>query len=133
MTQRVDGYDVARAMAIFGMVFVNFKLVLGSATGSPILYNAVTLLEGRASALFVVLAGVGISLLTRSSDDIVFFSQKRVALFKRGALLVFLGLLFTPIWPADILHFYGFYFLLAAFFIHLAEKIYKIKLCDEKY
>ncbi|MCF6225443.1 MAG: heparan-alpha-glucosaminide N-acetyltransferase domain-containing protein [Xanthomonadales bacterium] len=115
---RIIGFDVARALAIFGMVFVNFKIAMNATTGSDWLLQSVGLLEGRASALFVVLAGIGISLMTRrarASNDSELISQKRNSIIKRGLLLIAVGLAYSPIWPADILHFYGFYFLLAAF------------------
>lgn len=113
MSTRIKGYDFARALAIFGMVLVNFKIVMGSETGSDWLYTIVSLLEGRASALFVVLAGVGVSLTVAAKTD----NTQRALLCKRGLLLIVLGLALSLIWPADILHFYGFYFLIAALFI----------------
>ncbi len=128
MTRRIIGYDFARALAIFGMVLVNYKIVLGSAFGNPSLNYLVSLLEGRASALFVVLAGVGISLLTqqaRLQNNNIILLQKRVTLLKRGGLLFIIGLLFSTIWPADILHFYGLYFAIAALFINASNN----KLC----
>lgn len=123
MEKRIEGYDFARAIAIFGMVFVNFKIVLGSTHGSEALYGMVSLLEGRASVLFVVLAGAGISLMSKVQNNNGFFSKKKVSLYKRGFLLILFGLLLAPIWPADILHFYGFYFFIAAFFINSSGKI----------
>jgi uncharacterized membrane protein YeiB len=117
MKQRVTGYDLARALALFGMVIVNFKVAMGAETGHAFLINFATLFEGRASALFVVLAGVGITFLSakaRNSVDNTLVLKTRISLVKRGLLLVFIGLIFTPIWEADILHFYGFYFLFAA-------------------
>ena len=65
---RVEGYDLARALAIIGMAFVNLRVILQlmgenvSGTGAWI----GNWLMGRASAIFVVLAGVGIALLTLS-------------------------------------------------------------------
>jgi len=126
MKDRIVGYDFARAFAIFGMVFVNFKLAMDSTIGSETLRFMVSLLEGRASALFVVLAGVGVSLLTNTARlqmDASVIAQKRKVLIKRGGLLIFIGLLYTPIWPADILHFYGFYFLIATGFIKVSDRI----------
>jgi uncharacterized membrane protein YeiB len=117
MKQRVTGYDLARALALFGMVIVNFKVAMSAKTGHAFLINFATLLEGRASALFVLLAGVGITFLTaraRNWLDDTLVLKTRISLVKRGLLLVVIGLLFTPIWEADILHFYGFYFLFAA-------------------
>lgn len=123
MKNRIEGYDLARAIAVFGMVFVNFKIVLGSSFGSESLYSLVSLLEGRASALFVVLAGVGISLMTQKQDEGGLLSGQRVSLYKRGSLLIIFGLALASIWPADILHFYGFYFLISAFFINLSNRV----------
>ena len=117
MKQRITGFDLARAIAIFGMVIVNFKVTMNSETGTPFLIWFSSLFEGRASALFVMLAGIGVSFLTkkaRESTDKSFEVKSRLSLIKRGLLLVVVGLIYTPIWYADILHFYGFYFLLAA-------------------
>ncbi len=125
MKQRVMGFDVARALAIFGMVIVNFKIALNANTGSAFLQYFAGLFEGRASALFVILAGIGINFLTQKaiqSQASEHIAQARWLLIKRGLLLVILGLAFTPIWEADILHFYGFYFLVAALLFTLKDK-----------
>lgn len=115
---RLDGLDLARALAIFGMVIVNYKLVLGASEAGPDwLVWAVGLLQGRAAALFVVLAGVGIALMShraRLSNDRALQAIARKTLLKRAAFLFIFGLLYTPIWPADILHFYGLYMIVGA-------------------
>ncbi len=121
MQNRIIGYDLARALAIFGMVMVNFKIVMGAeASGPQWLARLVGLLDGRAAATFVVLAGVGLSLLVRKSrlaGDAHRLRQDRRTLLKRALFLFVLGLLYTPIWPADILHFYGVYIAVAAFLL----------------
>ena len=125
MQQRVTGYDLARALALFGMVIVNFKVAMSAETGHAFLIDFASLLEGRASALFVMLAGVGITFLTakaRNSVDNTLVLKTRISVVKRGLLLVVIGLIFTPMWEADILHFYGFYFLIAAAIFMLQEK-----------
>ena len=107
MKQRITGFDLARALAIFGMVIVNFKIAMNVETGSPLLMSFAKLFEGRASALFVILAGVGVTFLTnkaRKSTDHSFVLKSRISLIKRGLLLVVIGLMYTPIWEADILH-----------------------------
>ena len=117
MKQRIMGYDLARAMAIFGMVIVNFKTAMNANIGNEFLLWFSTLFEGRASALFVILAGVGVTFLTnkaRYSTDNMVIKASRISLIKRALLLIAVGLIFTPLWEADILHFYGFYFLIAA-------------------
>jgi len=118
MTQRIQGLDVARAMAIFGMVIVNFKIAMEAKVGNELLLWITGLFEGRASALFVILAGIGITMLSdkaRLSLNQDAILSRRLSILKRGVLLVLIGLAYTPVWPADILHFYGFYFIIAAF------------------
>ena len=61
-SSRILGFDIARALAIFGMVIVNFKIAMEAQTGTHFWLGFAQLFEGRASALFVILAGVGISL-----------------------------------------------------------------------
>ncbi len=56
-----------------------------------------SLFEGRASALFVILAGIGISLMTRSSvarNEKIKISNSRKIIWKRALFLFILGLLF---------------------------------------
>jgi uncharacterized membrane protein YeiB len=125
MNQRITGFDLARALAIFGMVIVNFKISMNAETGSPLLICIAQLFEGRASALFVILAGIGITFLTnkaRESTKKIDVIKSRMSLLKRGALLVVIGLIYTPLWEADILHFYGFYFFIAAAIFMLSNK-----------
>ncbi|WP_199610693.1 DUF418 domain-containing protein [Flocculibacter collagenilyticus] len=125
MKQRVQGYDVARALAIFGMVIVNFKIAMNAMEGNALLLGFSAIFEGRASALFVILAGIGITFLSnkaRASGDLTAMSSARRSIIKRGVLLVVVGLIYTPIWQADILHFYGCYFIIAAFIFKLNDK-----------
>lgn len=113
MQNRIIAFDVARAFAIYGMILVNFFLVLGSPESS--FDWIITIIEGKAAATFVVLAGVGISLLnSKKAGDLGTKIILRRALF----LFVF-GLLYSPLWPADILHFYGIYLLIGAFLVRI--------------
>lgn len=124
--RRQLGYDVARALAVFGMVVVNFKIVMGAeAAGPSWLAWLVGCLDGRAAATFVVLAGVGISLLTkraRAEGDADALAAKRRSLYKRAAVLFCFGLLYSPLWPADILHFYGVYLLIGAGLLNASDR-----------
>ena len=61
-THRILGYDFARGLAIIGMIFVNFKTVMVAETDAY-LYQLVASLSGKSAALFVVLAGVGMTLM----------------------------------------------------------------------
>ena len=66
MIRRIAGYDIARALAIFGMALVNFRIVMGAGQNGPKwLVFLVGQFEGRAAAKLAVLAGIGISLSTR--------------------------------------------------------------------
>lgn len=115
MKKRIVGIDVARALAIIGMIIVNFKIALGS-VGMDSLQSIIGLLEGKAAATFVVLAGIGIAFMSNSAiknNDVSRLKKIQFSLFKRAIFLFVIGLLFIPIWPADILHFYGIYMLLA--------------------
>ncbi|MEZ6014149.1 MAG: heparan-alpha-glucosaminide N-acetyltransferase domain-containing protein [Planctomycetota bacterium] len=115
---RIPGLDLARAAAIFGMIVVNFELAMHASGRGPAWLSALTgALQGRAAGLFVVLAGIGASLGARralSSGDPVARRAARRQLVRRGLALFALGVAFMSVWDADILHFYGVYFLVGA-------------------
>lgn len=66
MNKRIIGIDVARALAVIGMILVNFKMVLGQ-QGETWVKQFSSLLDGKAAATFVVLAGIGIAFMTNSA------------------------------------------------------------------
>lgn len=121
MNERIVGYDIARGLAVFGMVAVNYKIAMGASENGPAWLAALSgMLEGRAAALFVTLAGVGISLLSRQGrtlNDRVRLARDRRTLLRRACFLFIAGALYTSIYSADILHFYGVYILIAAFLL----------------
>jgi uncharacterized membrane protein YeiB len=108
------------------MVVVNFKIVMGAeASGPNWLLALVELLNGRAAATFVILAGIGISLLSRSGrvmGDGEKLKKAQKTLLRRALFLFVVGLLYSPIWPADILHFYGIYIAVAAFLLSASTR-----------
>jgi uncharacterized protein len=114
-SSRMPGYDVARAIALFGMVLVNFRGVLDAYDhGTTAILWLADRLEGKAGALFVLLAGVGVSLATRQrddGDDPAHIGHR--ALLERATILLVVGLLLMHVWEWDILHFHGVYLLLA--------------------
>jgi len=124
--RRIEAYDVARALAILGMIIVNFKIVMDSSeAGSELLVFLTYLIEGRAAALFVILAGVSLSLMTRrarEADDDVMKRQSQWGIFKRSLFLLVFGFLLTPIWPADILHFYSLYLAFGTLLIFASKR-----------
>jgi len=72
-------------------------------------------LSTRFAATFVLTAGVGVTLLTRSSvGDARRTADMRWRLVRRGLLLYGVGLVFDFVWPGTILPFYGAMFAVAA-------------------
>ncbi|WP_141537627.1 DUF418 domain-containing protein [Bacillus wiedmannii] len=126
--KRIIGLDFARAWAMFGMLLVNFMVITGAeGNGPPFLITFMSLFEGRASALFVILAGIGITLMTRSavaSNEKIKISNSRKIIWKRSLFLFILGLLlYIMEWTGDILHYYGVYLFVAAFLITVRKKL----------
>lgn len=115
---RNPGPDVVRALAILGVVVMNYHGYLinrgAQRDGSPtFLYDLfdpwVGPLATRFAATFVLTAGVGVTLMTRSRRPGVSW-----VLVRRGVLLYAAGLLFDFVWPGTILPYYGAMFVLAA-------------------
>jgi len=115
---RLEGLDLARFLALVGMVFVNFRLVMG-AQGQGALEAFASALEGRAAALFVVLAGVGLGLMAKRKP----WRDSALTIFKRAIFLLIVGLLNTTFFTADILHYYAVYFLIAIFLLRASNGV----------
>lgn len=76
---RLIGVDAARGVALFGMMVVHvFKVAYPDST-APLWMSQVVL--GRSAALFAVLAGVGLALLTGGDQPV---DPTRVAAHRRG-------------------------------------------------
>lgn len=106
--RRVDGIDMARALAILGMAMVHFGPFAPDTSTLP--GQVYRLSYGRASVLFVLLAGVGVSLLyhgRRPAEAWQRIAWRVVVFFPLGVALQALP---TPV--AVILHFYAMYYLL---------------------
>src|SRR4051812_41998538 len=87
---RIVGLDLARGLAVVGMMGAHLNLT-ESLTWSPSSWQA--LLDGRSSALFALLAGVSIALLSggvrpAAGDDLV---RARVRLLVRAAWVFLIG------------------------------------------
>lgn len=107
---RLAGLDLARYLALAGMVFVNFKQAMHPALQEPgWLLSFFHFLEGKASATFVVLAGLGLVLATRSLEP----ATARTWTLRRALFLLAAGGMNLLIFPADIIHYYAVYFVLA--------------------
>lgn len=125
MSSRLQGLDVARFLALIGMVFINFDMVMVSVGDVAVLPTLGTglgladLLQGRAAATFVVLAGIGLGLgFARYGWDQTFATT-----LKRAGFLFVLGLLNATIFDADILHYYAIYFLFGVWFLRVSDQI----------
>jgi hypothetical protein len=117
-TRRLGGVDAARAVAVLGMVMVHFGPNPAPETLSGDLYGVS---HGRASILFVLLAGVGLALLAGRGDGPRWSVRGR--LLFRAALLLPLGLWLEGLEHdvAVILQFYALYFVLAALVLTLPD------------
>lgn len=110
---RLTGVDLARAWAWLGMLVVNFRVAMGvgkDPNAPAWLQAGVEALSGRAAALFVVLAGMGLALATRKLRG----SELWKWVARRALFLVAIGGLNLMVFPPDILHYYAVYFVLGA-------------------
>jgi uncharacterized protein len=124
MKQRIIGLDVARALAVIGMIIVNFKVVFG-AEGQSWAKSFASIFDGKAAATFVVLAGVGLALMTNSAikhKDRHKLQIAKIRIAKKALFLFVLGLSYIAIWPADILHFYGIYMVIILMVLPFKER-----------
>ncbi len=122
--ERVIELDVVRAIALIGVCLMNYHAYLILRGGTPgDGFIARTLdpwtgpLSTRFAATFVVVAGMGVALmsnralLTRDRADI---SRIRWVLIRRGVLLYAFGFFLDWVWSGTILFYYGAFFLFAA-------------------
>jgi uncharacterized protein len=139
---RLPGPDVVRAIALIGVVVMNFHgyLIIRSERGDDAVGTgwAAELfdpwdgpLTTRFAATFVLVAGVGVTLMTRravdqrsigESDAKAQITALRLRLVRRGLLLYVVGLLLDEIWPGTIIVYYGAMFVLAAALITLRSR-----------
>lgn len=126
MRRRIAGFDLARGLAVFGMVLVNFKFVMGlEGAEDGVLAAFAGAFDGRAAATFVILAGIGVSLMSeraRREGDPAALWDCRKTLLKRAAFLGVLGVLDNLLWVGDILHFYAVYLAIAACLLNASDR-----------
>ena len=127
LSDRRPGPDVVRAIAMIGVVVMNYHgylILRGGRRGDGWAHDLFDPWTGplstRFAATFVLVAGVGVTLLTRSAiGDRERMRTMRWRLVKRGLLLYVVGLYFDYIWEGTILPYYGAMFLLAAWLFTL--------------
>ena len=124
VSERVIDLDVTRAIALIGVAVMNYHgylILLGGTSGdSPVnrFFDPWTgPLSTRFAATFVMVAGMGITLMTnrsRLSGDRERRSTERWVLIRRGVLLYAFGFVFEWLWSGTILFFYGAFFIVGA-------------------
>ena len=126
-TSRLIGLDVTRAIALIGVVVMNFHGTLHNwlndwSIGTDFWHRVFNVYTGalstRFAATFVLVAGIGTALFSQK----VYANRQNIAkhrmrLVRRGAVLLFGGYFLNHAWPGTILFYYGAYFILSAIFI----------------
>lgn len=106
---RVHGVDIARGIALLGMVAVHVEIGSNeppSRLGGMLLHAP----SGRSAVLFFLLSGVALSIVASRNGS----STTTAPLVRRGVALLAVGLLVIEVvWPTSILHQYGVMFLAA--------------------
>lgn len=121
---RIMGIDVARALAVIGMIGAHVGTAPDLVWGDPATWGGVV--YGRPSVLFAVLAGVSISIVTGRTTPLPAeaIPIARLRLVWRGAAVLVIGLLIELL-HVDmdvILTVYGFLFVAATAFLHWSAK-----------
>ncbi|NND74606.1 MAG: DUF418 domain-containing protein [Ilumatobacter sp.] len=121
-TRRLAGPDVVRGAALIGVVVMNYHgylVIRGAGLGTGWLADLFDPWAGplstRFAATFVLVAGVGVTLLTRRSRSRADRTREmRWRLVRRGAVLYVGGLFLDEIWRGTIITYYGAMFVIAA-------------------
>jgi uncharacterized membrane protein YeiB len=109
--KRIEGYDLARGVAVLAMVLIDFKgFFCADETSPEWLYAVLEYMDRRAAVALVIISGAGLTLMAGRAGILIL--KERNTLFKRAIFLMLCGMLLTSIWQADILHFYGFFILI---------------------
>jgi uncharacterized membrane protein YeiB len=131
---RLPGPDVTRAIALIGVVVMNYHGYLNGSgasadSDSTFVHSLFDPWRGvlgtRFAATFVLVAGIGVTLLTnrsRASGDVTAIRTDRWRLVRRGLLLYVGGLVLDWIWPGTILFYYGAMFIIAAWLFTLRSR-----------
>lgn len=127
MHTRIAGYDFARSLALFGLVAANFRP--GIEQGKYGLYLLIqvglSLMQGGAVGTFLVLGGVGISLLTqrvRITNDAREIRCSQKQLIRRAAPLLVAGICCNLIWHTSFLCFYSICIIIGALLLAASNR-----------
>lgn len=131
--ERLVALDVTRGIAMLGVIALNYHAILNTQDAfAPIapsflerLFNPVSgVLSTRFAATFVVVAGVGVAILSSRTptSDATESRHLRQRLLRRGVFLLVVGYVLEWIWPGTILFYYGAYFMIASAVIRQSTK-----------
>ena len=128
MQNRIAAYDFARSLALFGLVvgtFISGVKVTEYGFYYFIQIRLQSLIQGGAIPTFLVLGGVGVSLLTqqaRLTNDVHRFADSRKRLIRRAAFLLLVGICCNLIWQTGFLGFYSIYILIGALLLTVSNR-----------
>ncbi len=130
--RRIIDLDVTRAIALIGVCVMNYHgylIIRGARPGDGLLARTLDPWTGplstRFASTFVVVAGMGVSLLSRramTTRDPQLISDARWTLVRRGVVLYAFGYFLNWVWPGTILFYYGAYFVAGALLFTLRSR-----------
>ena len=129
-TPRVAALDITRAIALVGVVVMNYHGYLNGDTNRTGALDRLFdidsgILSTRFAAVFVLIAGVSVSLLTntsRTSGDSSAIRHDRVRLVRRGLILLVAGVALEHAWSGTIIFYYGVYLVIAAWIFTVSRR-----------
>ena len=132
-TERFAELDVARSIALLGIIILNYHGYLNGATAVGAVQSNWFLrlmdpwngILAPSPVIFVLVAGIGCGLLTLpavASGDKELITATRWTLVRRGTFLFTIGTVFEWVWRGTILPYYGIYFILGAGIFTLKTK-----------
>ncbi|WP_405959089.1 heparan-alpha-glucosaminide N-acetyltransferase domain-containing protein [Streptomyces sp. NBC_00868] len=118
---RLAGVDAVRGLAVLGM----FAVHVGPGARPEGAGFLIVAADGRAPALFTLLAGFSLVLAQRDRDPAGGWTRRYRPLLIRSAILALLGVFLASLWPGIlvILAFFAVYFLAAEPFSRLATPL----------
>ena len=125
MNRRIAGYDLARSVALFGLVVANFSRGVEHTDYGLSRFIQTRLHSGGSVATLLVLGGVGISLLTqrvRITSDAHGIADNRKRLIKRAASLLVVGICCNLIWSTGFLSFYSICIVIGALLLAVSNR-----------
>ncbi len=118
-TSRLVGVDLARGLALIGMMTVHVSIFDNDGEPGGVAGWLLAAPSGRASVLFFVLSGLSLSVIAARGSR----SAEPAVLRRRGVVLMIGGLLLSAIaWSASILEHYGLMFVLAPWFLKRSNR-----------